>query len=361
MHRRAFLQASLGAAVGGSISTFSSASEVSNTLRSAAATRKMVAGSAVSNQQLRDPVLAAILAQQCGIVVPESEMKWKAIHPEPNRYDFAAADELVAFAGTNSMLVRGHNLCWHDAQPSWLPGLATPDNAARLLEEHIRTVAGHYAGHIHSWDVVNEAIQPQDNASSGLRNSFWLKLLGPRYIAIAFHAAAEADRRAILTYNEYGLEEDGNYNEVRRQGALALFRWMRKNRIPIDAVGLQSHLTARFPEMPNWGGLHSFLKKVAKLELQVFVTELDIDDSNLAGDAQSRGEWVAWLCRDYLKNVLSHPHVTAVLTWGLVSHGSYRSTNADHPDDVPHRALPLDEHLQPTPFLAAMLDVLHKR
>jgi endo-1,4-beta-xylanase len=363
MRRRTFLKASVGAAIGGSICPFSSALEESDTLRSAAATRDMVFGSAVSNQQLHNPALAAILAQQCSIVVAENEMTWMQIHPEPDRYDFTAPDELVTFAKANSMLVRGHNLCWHDAQPPWLTDSITPDNAARLLEEHIHAVAGRYAGRIHSWDVVNEAIEidPQHNSSDGLRNSLWRQLLGPRYIAIAFHAAAKADRKALLTYNDYGLEEDGAYNELRRGAAIALLKWMRKNRIPIDAVGLQSHLKARLPEAPNWGGLHSFLRQVAKLELQVFVTELDIDDSDLGPDRASREEWAAWLCRDYLKNVLSHRHVTAVLTWGLVSHGTYWNGNVGYAYDAADRALPLDENLKPTPFLAAMLGALQKR
>jgi endo-1,4-beta-xylanase len=132
--------------------------------------------------------------------------------------------------------------------------------------------------------------------------------------------------------------------------ALALLRWMRNNRIPIHALGLQSHLKARFGPWPDWGPLHDFLKQVTKLNLQVFVTELDIDDSDLPGDAKEREELAAALCKDYLKNVLKHPQVTAVLTWGLVS----RELGT-------HRALPLDENLRPAPFFTAMLDALQKR
>src|SRR3954447_4040632 len=51
----------------------------------------------------------------------------------------------------------------------------------------------HYRGRIHSWDVVNEAINVDDGHPDGLRKSQWLNLLGPQYLDIAFTAAAKAD------------------------------------------------------------------------------------------------------------------------------------------------------------------------
>jgi endo-1,4-beta-xylanase len=316
----------------------------------------MLAGSEVSPSELHDPAVAAILAEQCSILVAGNKMKWHHIHPEPDRYDFTAADELMAFTTNNAMLLRGHTLCWHGAQPPWLERLATPDNAAGLLKDHIRTVVGRYAGHIHSWDVVNEAIEPGDGRPDGLRDTLWLKLLGERYIEIAFRTAAQADSKTLLTYNDYGLEEEGSSNDRRRAVALALLRWMRQNHIPIHALGLQSHLAAHYDELPNWTALHGFLREVGELNLQVFVTELDVDDSDLDGNAQKREKEAAWLCHDYLKNVLKHRHVTAVLTWGMVSHGSY----GNHDPNRGHRALPFNENLRPTPFLAAMLKAFQK-
>jgi endo-1,4-beta-xylanase len=132
---------------------------------------------------------------------------------------------------------------------------------------------------------------------------------------------------------------------------------MRRNQIPIHALGLQSHLTAHYDELPNWIGLHGFLRQVAQLDLQVFVTELDVNDTDLDGNLQKREKEAAWLCQDYLKNVLKHPHVTAVLTWGSVSHGSYGNNDPLRG----HRALPFDENLRPTPFLTAMLKAFRKR
>ena len=90
----------------------------------------------------------SLLAAQAGIVVPENEMKWQIIHPEPDRYDFTRADALLSFATQHDQKLRGHNLCWHNQLPAWFAKLATPANAADLLRRHIAQVAGHFAGHV---------------------------------------------------------------------------------------------------------------------------------------------------------------------------------------------------------------------
>ena len=77
----------------------------------------------------------------------------------------------MAFAEANRMKIRGHNLAWHQSNPKWLEATATKENARELLVTHIETVAGRYAGRMHSWDVVNEAIHVEDGRADGLRNS----------------------------------------------------------------------------------------------------------------------------------------------------------------------------------------------
>lgn len=354
MRRRTFLKTSAAIACNTAWSWQNKTTE-STTLRSEGMARNVLVGSAVSNKELHTPGFAQILREQYSIVVPQNEMKWSRTHPEQDRYDFKAADELVAFAEQHSIKVRGHNLCWHEAVPVWLEKVATQENAARLLREHITTVAGHFAGKIHSWDVVNEAIEVGDGRPDGLRNTLWMQLLGERYLAIAFHAAQQADPRALLTYNDYGLEGDSDYHEKRRTVALALLKWFRKNSIPIQALGLQSHLKGR-AERTDYSRLQDFLKEVAALDLQIFVTELDVQDDELPGNAKQRAKKAAEGCKEYLEAVLKNSRVTALLTWGMASYQKKRDGKI-----VGHIALPYDEHLRSSPFLGAIEDALQKR
>jgi len=95
---------------------------------------------------IQNPDYTAIIKGECGIVVPENEMKWQAVRPAPTVYAFDRMDEIVRWAQANAIAVRGHTLLWH--RPQWFPNwLNTYDfganpvrEAERLLTEHIQTV-----------------------------------------------------------------------------------------------------------------------------------------------------------------------------------------------------------------------------
>lgn len=92
-----------------------------------------------------NPPYAALLESQCTILVPENEMKWQALRPTPDGFDFGRFDAMMAYAQAKGFAVRGHNLLWH--QPKWMPrweeshdfGARPASEAARLLSQHIDT------------------------------------------------------------------------------------------------------------------------------------------------------------------------------------------------------------------------------
>ncbi|MBV8674645.1 MAG: endo-1,4-beta-xylanase, partial [Acidobacteriaceae bacterium] len=261
-------------------------------LRAHAEAHGLLAGCAVIPERLSgEPEYAALVAAQANILVPENAMKWKALRPAPDKFDFRGADTIVAFASAHGQKVRGHNLCWHEALPDWFAGTVTKDNARQILTEHIKTVAGRYAGKLHSWDVVNEAIDPKSGGPGGLRKSPWLELIGPDYIDLAFRTARKADSTALLTYNDYGIETDAPDEAEKRAAVLALIREMRKRRVPINAVGVQSHLKTQNPAPGK--GLRDFVRELRRMRLRVFVTELDVNEKQLAGCDAERDAAIA--------------------------------------------------------------------
>ncbi|HEX4750073.1 MAG TPA: endo-1,4-beta-xylanase [Bryobacteraceae bacterium] len=355
MQRRQFLKSAFVGTIG--IGIHGATAVSAPRLRDVAASKNLLVGSAVSYAELQQAAFSELLAEQGSIVVSENDMKWQNIQPEANRYDFTRADALVSFAAAHDQKVRGHNLCWHNQNPKWLAQMATQDNAAHLLRKHIAQVVNHFAGHIHSWDVVNEAVRVEDDRPDGLRNSLWLQLLGPAYIGIAYRAAATEDPKALLTYNDYDIEQDGPKFDQKRKAVLQLLRSMGDEKIPIQALGLQSHLRAA-AKLPDWTRLHEFMTAVEKLDLQIFVTELDVNDADLGPDPDERDHLVAALYRDYLRNVLEHRSVKAVLTWGLTDRDSWLNGFSRRHDQRPQRPLPFDAELQPKPALYAMADTI---
>jgi endo-1,4-beta-xylanase len=301
-----------------------------------------------------------LVAGQTGILVAENAMKWGPLRPAPDQFRFTAADRLMRFAELTQKRVRGHNLCWHEALPRWFSATANKQNARQLLTDHIRTVAGHFRGRIHSWDVVNEAIEPKDGLPNGLRNSPWYQLIGPGYIELAFRTAAEADPGALLTYNDYDIETDSPNQVEKRAQVLALLRRLKAAGVPIRALGVQSHLHAA-DQQPG-ASLTAFIRECARMDLQVFVTEMDVNCHGLDLSQDDRDEAVAHIYRDYLGRVLAEPNVPIALTWGISSARTWLNTPFAQEDQLPHgarqRPLPFDDDYNPTPAFFALRSAL---
>lgn len=303
----------------------------------------------------QDPYTRTV-AGQAGILVAENAMKWSNLRPSPTEFAFAPADKLFEFAARHQQLIRGHNLCWHEQLPSWFAATATKENAKALLTQHIQTVAGRYAGRVHSWDVVNEAVHIPDGRPDGLRKSPWLQLIGPDYIELAFTVAAKADPLAKLTYNDYDIELDTAEQSAKRGAVLMLIRRLHARGIPIHAIGIQSHLQATGPQ-PG-AGVVSLIREAAKIGLEVYITEMDVNTHALEGDAAAQDRAVANVYRNYLSLVLPEPNVKAVLTWGISDAHTWlnqsRQPWALRPDGSRQRPLPFDDNYSPAPAFYAM-------
>jgi endo-1,4-beta-xylanase len=336
-----------------------------DSLKSHAHKHGLLTGFAVNVELLTsDPAYARILAEQSSILVPETAMKWKNLRPAWDKFSFEHADTLADFAHHHKIKLRGHTLVWHEAIPDWFAATVNKDNAKHFLEDHIATVVGRYKGKMHSWDVVNEAVLPKDGRADGLRNSPWMTLLGPDYIDIAFRAARQADPHALLTYNDYGVEYDDEEDSERRKLILQLLRRLKSANVPVDAVGIQSHIKAGFPSTID-KGLRNYMSAVRDMSLQIFLTELDVNEDDLPyDDVARRDQTIAAVYRDYLTVALAQPAVKTVLMWGVSDSHTWLNDGPTHKrkqPNRPQRSLPFDNNDQPKPSFFAIRDAFDHR
>ncbi len=316
-------------------------------LKQRAAAKGIIYGAAGSYSTLtQNSDYAKLFARTCGILVPENELKWAGLRPAPDRFDFTQSDWLAQFAKQNGMLFRGHTLAWNQSNPEWLKDV-TPQNAEKVLTNHISTVVKHYAGRIHSWDVVNEAIAGIPSPrTDGLQTSPWLALLDKYYIDIAFQAAAAADPKALLVYNDNTLEYDRPEDNRTRSAVLDLLQSLKSRKIPVQAVGIQAHLNGAETRF-NAKKLRQFLSDIASMGLKILITELDVSDQHLPADLAVRDRAVAHAYEEFLSVVLDEPAVIAVLTWGLSDRYTWLANYTPRSDGKPVRAMPYGEDLRP--------------
>lgn len=293
-----------------------------------------------------------LVARYCDLVVPEGELKWASVQAKRGVFNFDKADAVVDFAKRHGIGVRGHTLAWYAALPAWTKDMASRQEAERVLEQHIRTVVGRYAGTIRSWDVVNEPFPDDPRSSHDLRKSVWLEQIGREYIPLAFRIAHETDPAARLFINEYDIAFAGSRFKSKRDALLGLVRELVNNKVPIHGVGIQAHINA--DRQIDSVGLQEFLHAISSLGLEVIVTELDVIDFSLPADIQLRDALVAAKAYEFLDVVCGVAAPPAVLTWGITDKYTWVPIYFTRADKLPNRPLPFDRNMRPKPLYSVI-------
>ena len=354
----------------------------------------------------------ALVKEQFNQISPENDLKWALIQPEegPNGYDFGPADAYVNFGLSNHMYIVGHTLVWHSQTPPWVfagtnlppgmtnrpsPSLAATTNATgtnapgnrrfgrgfgrgfgggfggfgfnmnnphasreellQRMHDHITTVVGRYKGKVKVWDVVNEAVA--DGGTNILRNSPWLQIIGPDFIAKAFEYAHEADPDAILRYNDYSLE-----NPAKRHKLITLIKSLQAQHVPVMAIGSQTHVNV---SSPSFEQEDQALTELETLGLPIHITEFDVNGAR--GGQREFGAEVTnnaavtqgglvdnanlRLANQYsnlFKVFMKHKSVKLVTLWGVNDAVSWRAGG---------RPLLFDGNDQPKPAFQAVMEM----
>ena len=362
-NRRHFIAAGLGALGSGTGLAVPLSSRAAETLalRKLAAEKGLLYGTTISARQItEDPRFVDLVLQQTGLIVAENDMKWQVMNRGGRGDDdYGPADTVAGFAFGNDLALRGHNLLWYNRTPSWFFDLTSRQEIEDAIVERIRRLAGRYRGMVHSWDVVNEPIEPKDGRPDGLRTGVFLEMLGPDYLDLAYRMAREADLAARLVVNEYDVELDTPEQEARRTALLNLLERMRRSGTPVDAVGVQAHLSCAGGPPFSAARLRRFLAELAGLGLTIQITELDVTDEEAPADEAVRDRLVADAYRRFLDAALDEPAVKMVVTWGLSDRHSWIVRKETHDskwrsDVIPSRPLPFDADLKPKPAFEAI-------
>jgi endo-1,4-beta-xylanase len=355
LDRREFLQL---VAMVGAATTLPANAQSQDALKDLGAASGVTIGADLNLKYLGDAKYAAFVLDNFSLITPGVELKWAALRPSPDSFSFSNADKLIAWARARSLEIHGHNLCWNIFNPDWVASTLTRSNARHYLVTHITTVMRRYKGQIPTWDVLNEPIDIWRRRPDGLSGGPWLDLLGPEYIDIAFHTSKDADPAVLRVLNLNGVERQDDVGDKTRAATLNLIQRMVKRDVPVQAIGLQGHAKAPYPA--NYSPLTRFVSQIRDLGLEVLVTECDINDINIQGDAARVKNEVAASYANLLTALYRAAQPRRIIfgtpTDRYSWYDSFAKTDAAYrrSDGAPHHAGLIDADLNPSPALTTV-------
>ena len=178
--------------------------------------------------------------------------------------------------------------------------------------------------------MVNEAFA--DGNGGGRRDSN-LQRTGNDWIEEAFRAARAADPNAKLCYNDYNT--DGI--NAKSTGIYNMVVDFKNRGVPIDCVGIQSHLGSN----SNLSSYQANMQRFSDLGVDVQITELDVGGS---------GSGQANVYRQVTQACMAVARCTGITTWGITDRYTWR------PNDTP---LLFDSNYQKKQAYQAVLDALN--
>lgn len=363
MNRRQFLMAAMALGLIPSrafseiIEKTDKATPAARTLASAAKSSGILYGSPLFPSDFQNEKYMPLFRTQTSIITNTIYMS--VTQPSRETWELSGFENVRRFVRNHKLKMRGHPLVWHQALPTWVNSISTADEAMKVIEERIVKLVGHFPGEFHSWDVVNEAIDGGVASAEHLTKCVWADLLGVEYLDYAFYVAHQTDPTALFTYNDWGTEDDSPGSLTKREYIFDLLKGMIGRKVPIHAVGLQSHITGgdSYKTLPDW------IKRLKSLGLHVFITELDVNDDPFPSDIAERDRLVAESYSNFLNTALGTKDIDIVLNWGLADPISWLQTTpwTKRKDGLPLRPLPFGVRYEPTPAFYAMEQAFLKK
>ncbi|MCL2018754.1 MAG: endo-1,4-beta-xylanase [Oscillospiraceae bacterium] len=323
-------------------------------------------GNIIEPPQVAMEAMTDMFKHHYNFVTAENAMKPSNMSREQGVYRFTETDFLVNWAIENDIQVVGHALVWHSQSAGWLTiaedgGPVTRAEARANMEDYINAVAGHFAGRIYSWDVVNEAfITSITSAPLEMEEGWWKGRLrkqlsdtenrpswyaayangadeeagedGSDYIYDAFIFARAADPNAILYYNDFNETDAGKREAIAQMVEELNEKWesdpqnTEPGRLLIEGIGMQAHYwTANLSPV----SVELTILRFAETGAVVSISELDIPIGswNNYGEATKENlERQAELYGELFEIFIKHSDkIERVTFWGKMDSQSWRS------------------------------------
>ncbi len=257
-------------------------------------------GTVVNYDKTKDVNFSYLAEQQFDIVSFENEMKgYSLLDTEASKAGdgtpvcrFEKADEMVEWAISHGLKIRGHVLIWeHSMANSFFhidydedKGLVDKETLLKRMQSYSMQVITHfetkYPGTVIAWDVINEAIDQQaskEDPTTGLRlytSGNFYKIIGGDYIKYAFQYAKEAVKATgadiKLFYNDFNCFQNPKTGYI-----VKLIKYLNEDpeNPLLDCMGMEGYVLTYWP---NASDVKNAMTQFAKCGVPVGINELTV-------------------------------------------------------------------------------------
>lgn len=321
-------------------------------MKAQAAKAGITFGTAVTYSYLSDPSFIQVLQHDAACVAPEGELCPNRVLTSTGSYDFTRADAIVSKLQGLGFEIYGHHILWQDYMPPYVKGLPL-EAIPEFFSSHIGKMIERYKDRISIWNLVNEPCYYWKPNTDGLRQGPYLSAMGEDYIANAFEIAKRADPAKRYVLNE-AFTERADVGPFFRARLLAVIDKLQGAGHHIGAIGLQGHLGPRFGvDYTNYG---KFLRELERRDLDIYITELDVEDITFPDEIDARDKEVALVYRQFLEVALASPKVKRLHSWNLVDPQSFYNHPPKNTSGRESRPVIYDAQLRRKPSWYAMYD-----
>ena len=205
-------------------------------------------------------------------------------------------ERIAAWARDAGFEIKAHCLIYPHYLPESVKKLSPAARRTAILAQAVRGIKDTAKYNVAVWDVLNE-----------LRNDPELeKEFGAAFYAEIFQTARQADPKARLYINEFGVEAvgagyDANLALYEKQivGHLA-------NKAPLDGIAIQAHFGL---DAPGPESVWKALDRLGRFKLPIEIAEFDV----ATRDDASQADYL----RDFVTACFAHPATSGVTLWGF--------------------------------------------
>ncbi len=295
-------------------------------------------GYALRSREFADPRFMDIVLRDSNAVGSEFEMVTRHIRSEDGKYQWQAADALVAFAQQYNLPFFGHDFL-HNDLPAFITAITDRTKLIDTLQEHIHTIAARYRGRVPYWHIGTELFTPE-----GLRATHWARIIGPDYLDLALRFAHEADPAAILMLNEARIDELSPFSDIVHAHVAGLL----KRGIPLHAMGFHAFRDAAWgADISNIQSMKKNWQRFADLGLSIYISEMGMTIKD-----PSQYEMQAQAYHNVVKAALEmRPFFKGMIVFGVADHLHWTVWRYK----TQTRPLLFDEHYQSKPAYVAVM------